>query len=431
MKKLLALLTAMALVVTLTACGDKKEPTTDKGNEPTVETGVNVEIPAGTEITFWHAMGGKNGEAVEYLVNQFNEENEYGITVTAEFQGGYGDLDKKVMAGLSAKQFPNIAQAYGNNIIRYIDSGKIVALDDYINSEKYGIEDFNDIIEAYRTENSSYPDGKFNSLPFNKSTEVLYINKTRFEENNLEVPTTLEELEAVSKQITEITGKPAFGYDSIQNLFIIWCQNFGSEYTNSKGEALFDTQEARDAINFFAKGVKEGYFRTAGEDKYMSGPFNNEDVWMFIGSTSGADYVGSDAFEFAAYEYPYGANPTVIQQGSNMFMLDNGDEENAATFVFMNWLTQTEQTLYWSMNSGYLPVRESARETDEWKAYIADGVGKPTTKSVGIGQASNYTFDPIFANSYSVRKAVEQAVMDVINGIDIEEAISTALDAAQ
>lgn len=41
----------------------------------------------GAEITFWHAMGGVNGEALEHLVNQFNEENEYGIKVISEYRG--------------------------------------------------------------------------------------------------------------------------------------------------------------------------------------------------------------------------------------------------------------------------------------------------------------------------------------------------------
>ena len=45
----------------------------------------------GTEITFWHSMGGVNGEAIDELVSRFNEENEYGITVVSEFQGEYDD----------------------------------------------------------------------------------------------------------------------------------------------------------------------------------------------------------------------------------------------------------------------------------------------------------------------------------------------------
>lgn len=35
----------------------------------------------GTTISFWHSMGGVNGQAIDTLVQKFNDENEYGITV--------------------------------------------------------------------------------------------------------------------------------------------------------------------------------------------------------------------------------------------------------------------------------------------------------------------------------------------------------------
>ena len=47
----------------------------------------DADIPEGTTISFWHAMGGVNGEALDYLVNKFNEENEFGITVDSQYQG--------------------------------------------------------------------------------------------------------------------------------------------------------------------------------------------------------------------------------------------------------------------------------------------------------------------------------------------------------
>ena len=40
----------------------------------------------GASITFWHSMGGVNGEALEYLVNKFNSENTMGIQVEASIR---------------------------------------------------------------------------------------------------------------------------------------------------------------------------------------------------------------------------------------------------------------------------------------------------------------------------------------------------------
>lgn len=431
MKKLLTLLFAALLVLGLAACGAAEEPATEETTEETA-TEEAVEIPAGTEITFWHAMGGANGEAVTALVEKFNAENEYGITVVEENQGGYGDIHKKIIASLTAGDYPNIGQQYGNNIIQYMDSGAIVQLDEYINDATYGIEDFEDIIEGYRTENSSYPDGKFYSLPFSKSTEVMYVNKDILDELGLEVPTTLEDLKTVSETIYAEKGIPGFGYDSLQNLFIILSQQFGSEYTNAAGEVLFDNEQARAAVQYFVDGTDAGYFRIAGEDKYMSGPFNSGQVAMYIGSTSGAKYVGGEGLNWEAFMVPFGEEKVTIQQGANFFMFDKSPEENAAAFVFMNWMTQREQTVFWAMNSGYLPVRESAREDAAWLEFVGSDDPVASTKIAGMESAPYYTFDPIFAESYDVRKAVEAAVENAVNGVTtVDEAVSEAATAAQ
>ena len=79
---------------------------------------------------------------------------------------------------------------------------------------------------------------------FNKSTEVLYYNKSFLDENGLTAPTTWAELEEVSKQITEITGAPSFGFDSAQNVFITLVQQFGGEYTTPQGEVKFGETDA-------------------------------------------------------------------------------------------------------------------------------------------------------------------------------------------
>lgn len=421
MKKLITLLLAFTLVFSLAACNETDTPQEKSELPESIATGITLQ--------FWHAMSGGNGEAVEYLVNKFNEENEYGITVEATYQGGYGDLHQKITGALVADDYPNIAQAYGNNIATYMESEAIIQLDEYINDSLWGMENFEDIVEGYRIENSSYPDGKFYSLPFNKSTEVLYYNKTFFTDNNLEVPTTWEELETVSKQVTAITGKPAFGYDSLSNLFITWTQQNGGKYTDSDGKAYFNSSEAKAAVEFFVKGTDEGYFRIAGEDKYCSGPFNNQDLMMFIGSTSGSKYVGADTFEWNSAQVPFGKEKKVIQQGSNMFMMKSTPEEQLATFIFMKFLTDTENTAEWAMRSGYLPVRLSARELPKYQEYVASGANP--TKDTGTSyDPSWYIFDPIFAESYDYRKAVEAAVEYAVLGEkDIETAIQDAYDA--
>ncbi len=428
-RKFIALLLAVLMIVSFAACkkDDGGEASAAPTAAPTVEPAKEwPAIPAGTLIQFWHGMSGANGEALDFIVAKFNEENTLGITVEGTYQGGYGDLHTKLIAALQGGEAPHIAQAYANNIMVYMDSEAIVQLDEYIFDSQVGVNDFNDIVQGYREENSNYPDGKFYSLPFNKSTEVFYYNETFFKANSLTVPTTWDELAAVSIAASEILGKPAFGYDSLSNLFITWSQQAGSGYTNNEGAVLFDTPEARTALQFFVDGIEGGYFRTAGEDRYCSGPFNDENLVMFIGSTSGSKYVGSDTFEWNAAQVPFGVNKKVIQQGSNMFMLKSNEIEQLATFEFMKFLMAPENTVAWAIRSGYLPVRISAREMPEYVDFVAAGTNP--TKEVGTSyDGSWYIYDPVFKDSYSVRQAVDTAVEEAATGMKtVDQAITDA-----
>lgn len=96
-------------------------------------------------------------------------------------------------------------------------------------------------------------------------------------------------------------------------------------------------------------------------------------------------------------------------------MLDHGDDENLAAFTFLNWVMETENTAEWSMRSGYLPVRESARELPVYKEFLESNVNP--TKNVGASyNSSDYIYDAIFAESFSVRVAVDVAVQEVLAG---------------
>ena len=73
------------------------------------------------EITFWHAMNGKQEESLTALTDKFNEENEYGITVTLVNQGNYSDLSTKLTANAAADTLPDLSQGYNNWVTAYTE----------------------------------------------------------------------------------------------------------------------------------------------------------------------------------------------------------------------------------------------------------------------------------------------------------------------
>lgn len=439
MKKFWTSLSLLAGVTSLVACSsDKTEqaPSTDSNAKQELVT--TIEKPVAIE--FWHAMSGTNQEAVDALVEQFNSTigAEKGITVEAVYQGAYNDLKTKTTAALKSGSAPAIAQAYPDWVAEYLQSEAVVALDDYIKDSEVGIKDFDDITQAYRDENSQYEGGKFYSLPFNKSTEVLYYNKAFFEENGLTVPTTWNEVEEVSAKIKELTGNPAFGIDSIQNYFITMVQQFGGKYTNSQGEILFSEDNAKAAIEtleLLKRNTDAGYWRLPGEDKYLSGPFMSELVYMYTGSSAGYSHISTAPFEVGVAPIPQISNETgaVIQQGTNVVVLNQNEsqEEIYAAYEFAKFLSSYEGNLFFATNTSYLPIRQSVIDSADYQAYVVEAGDQ--TKVVGPEQSAYYFYDPSFFtdtySSYNVRTAVGNAVESVVlSGVSPEQAVQDALN---
>lgn len=421
MKKTLSFILIIALsVAAVFAAGSKEQAATVLSGEITAEDLKNAHIT----LELWHAQTDENGIALDKVVELFNSTNPYGITVNATCQGGYTDCHTKILSALAAGTPPNIGQAYNNNMMTYMPSGKLMVLDDYL-ADDFGIDQATlaEVVPSYLEENRSFPDGKTYATSLGKSTEVMFYNKTFFDEHGLEVPTTFEELAEVAKKISEITGKPAVGFDSMDNLGIYGPVNFGAKYADTQGHLyLFDDEYIDSTMAFYEwwqKGIKEGYFRTAGEDRYCSGPFSNGNIIVYIGSSAGTAYILPEGFEAAVAYNPVGPNPAVIQQGGNFCGFATGDAlTDLATSIFLEYMYDPEASGLYAANTGYAPSNKLGVETEAYKASIAAGGIGPAAKDVSASYPDGYlAYDPVFENSYETR----QALADIVEGIALDK----------
>lgn len=378
MKKKLTLLAALVLSIGMfSACGnnaDKKEEAPkeetkveEKAEEKTEEKeeGKEETEPAKegqTEIVFWHAMGGGQGEALEAIVADFEKENP-DVKVTLQHQGGYGDLNQILVATMqSPKDLPTITQAYPDWMLQFSEAGMVADLTERVNGED-GIEDYEDILPGIRDEIEQ--DDKIIGIPFNKSTEVLWYNQDLFDELGLENPTNFEELKEVAKKIKEEKDIPAFGWDSLSNFYVTYLKNKGVDF----GPDLDVTSpESIEAVNYYLDGIKEGYFRIAGTDQYLSGPFSNNQLAGYIGSNAGEVYVKEGVegkFKYAAQAYPA---EKAVQQGTNIYMFEGAsDEQKDAAFRFLKYISSKDVQIKFGLDTGYMPARKTAVEDESYK----------------------------------------------------------------
>ena len=353
-KKLLVCLLALGL---MTGCSNKKT------NETPSTTEIVTDITSPVEITFWHAMSGAQEQSLKKLTDNFMAENK-NITVNLQNQSSYQDLQQKLTATTaSPKNLPTLTQAYPDWMLNPISDGLVLQLDNYINHDKIGFDNYNDILPSFRE--SSKINNVIYSIPFNKSTEILWYNKTLFNELGLKVPTTMDEFTNVAKEIKSKKNIVGGGFDSLSNYYVTYLKNEGVIF-----DSKFDptSQASVKAVNYYLDGIKQGYFRMAGTDKFLSGPFANETLGMFVGSNASESFITNGVngkFDIGVAPYPAKYK---MQQGTDLFIFSNATaEQQTAAFEYLKFLTTTDNQITWAKETGYIPVRTSALESDEYK----------------------------------------------------------------
>ena len=400
--KKFASLALSAVLVTglMTGCGNSKSASSEE---------IVTEIKEPVEITFWHAMNGDLEKTLQKLTDKFMEENK-NIKVTLQNQSSYPELQQKITATTaSPDDLPTLTQAYPHWMINAMQDELVVDLKPYIENETIGFENYEDILEGFR--DSSNIDGKIYGMPFNKSTEVIWYNKTLFEELGLKVPTTYEEFAEVSKTITEKKGIVGAGFDSLNNFYTTYLKNKGVDFNK---DTDVTGKESVEAANYYLEGIKEGYFRIAGTDMYLSGPFANEAVGMYVGSNAGESFVKQgvgDKFEVGVAPYPA---ESVVQQGTDLYMFSNASaEQRTAAFEFLKFLSSTENQVVWGSETGYIPATKSAIESDEYKnsgTLVSSILKDATSKSLFINDVAQGV-----DSAYNESKVVMEDILSDVN----------------
>ena len=427
-KKLITLgLTAVLSASLFVGCNSGDDTTEPDAPDDTAGAETATEEPASnivTEITepvevvFWHSMSGDLEKSLQGLTAKFMEENP-NITVTLQNQGGYNDLNQKLTATfISPKDLPTITQAYPDWMTNPINDDLIVDLTPFIENEVIAFDNYEDIVQGFRDVTSI--DGKIYGIPFNKSTEVIWYNKTLFDELGLVAPTSYEELVSVSKTIFEKKGIAGAGFDSLSNYYTSFLKNEGITFdasTDVTGEASVK------AVNYYLDGVKDGYFRIAGTDKYLSGPFAAGQVGMYIGSNAGESFVKQgvgDTFEVGVARYPA---QNAMQQGTDIYMFSSASpEQQTASYMFLNFLASKENQITWATETGYIPARTSAVEDEAYKT--SGSLVAPIVSEATAGLFTN-PIAPGSDSAYRESASVLEGVLADPANADVAKALET------
>ena len=313
-------------------------------------------------------MPGVQGSTLKQLTNEFEKKNPK-ITVKLENQGAYNDLQAKINSTLqSPNNLPTITQAYPGWLWNAAQNKMLVNMTPYINNKNVGwgsakASDIRtELLDGAKIKGTQY------GIPFNKSIETLTYNKTMFKKYGIKkVPTTMEELKDVSETIYKKSNHKVVGagFDSLSNYYTLGMKDEGVNFTD---KINFSGSTSKKVLNFYADGIKKGYFRVAGSEHYLSGPFANEKVAMFVGTSAGEGFVKQGVGNKFTYDVAPRPGKYTMQQGTDIYMFNHASaEQKAAAFKYIKFLVSKSSQIKWANATGYIPVNTSAIESSEYK----------------------------------------------------------------
>ena len=366
MKKALSLLLVVLMVMGMvsTACAD----------EP-------------VEITFWHSWGsGPNYDSITALTAKFNAANEGKIHVTEQYIGGYADTLSKCIVGYSGGDNPEVCVVDASMSLNAAKYGLMVDLAEYAakNDAEYDFGQFIPGMMLFSTD----VEGHVWSLPFARSTQVMYVNMDLIEQcmGSAFIPQTWDDIWAICEAWCAKTGTPAYSHGADSGWFSFYVTTIGfGEYYNKAGTGacLYLNDAWEKALVAWRNAIDKGWYSipslsTAGffED-FMAGKLP-----IMFGSTGNLANVLSRSegvFKVGVGYLPGGLKEDgsiyrcVQTGGANLMMANNKSEvQTAAAWEFIKFMTNNESNIDHALATGYLINHIGAEQNEKVQAKWAE-----------------------------------------------------------
>ena len=388
MKKKVALAAAAGLAaaaVSLSACS---------GGSGAAGAGEAVQGGSGTEnasddalhLTFYYPVnvGGSAAALIEQICADFNKEHP-DIVVEPVYTGNYDDTVTKIQTAIQGGTPPDVFVSLATQRFTMASTGMAMPLDDLIAADgEEGQAYIDDFLDGFMLD--SYVDGKIYSIPFQRSTMVLFYNKDAFAEVGLDPEAPPETWEEVVEYGQKLTNENRYGVGlalnsgSAQWAFTGFCLqnsvNGENLMTDDGKQVLFDTPENVEALQFWLDLQNKYQIMAPGIVQWtdLATQFLAGEVAMIYHTTGNMANINENAeFEFGAAFLP-GNKRVAAPTGGGNFYISNGisEERVQAAWEFIKFATDTERAAQWSLDTGYVATRESCFETDLIKNYYEE-----------------------------------------------------------
>lgn len=343
-------------------------------------------IASAVEVTMYYPVsaGGPIAQAYESLAADFTKANP-SITIKPVFAGNQVDALVKAQTAARGGNPPAMAIIDSTNVFTLMEDDMIQPISDFVKTDDEK-KMMADIYPAFLA-NSMVGDKAW-SLPFQRSTVIMYYNKDAFREVGLDpekAPATWAEMAAAAQKLVK---KDAQGNTTRYGIEIPSSQPdfywpFQAMVTEAGGtmaspdgkKTYFDSPEMNKSLNYWISLIKSGAM-PSGITAWATVPtdFLAGKTAMMWHTTGNLVRVNKEAkFPVGVAMLPADVKRGTPVGGGNIFIFKGASQaEKDAAWQFAKWLVSPERSAEFSAKTGYVAVRKAAYDVPEMKKYVAE-----------------------------------------------------------
>ena len=423
------------------------------------------------EITFWAKNDTNKAQTAVYRKAIEDFQKLYpNITVNLLLYTDYNRIYNDVITNIATGTTPNVCITYPDHIATYrTGENVVVPLDQLMADSRYGLGGSELKFDAPKSDELISPflsecvmDGETYALPFMRSTEACYINKTYVEKLGYTVPDVLtwdwifEVSEAAAQKDAggtyPVNGQKVmipFIYKSTDNMMIQMLRQRGAGYSTDAGDLEIFNDVTEEILYDIADHVRTGAFSTFRISSYPANFLNAGQCIFAIDSTAGSTWMGTDAplldiskdqiveFETVVRPIPQydPENPVMISQGPSVCLFNKEDPgEVLASWLFLQFLLTNEVQIGYAETEGYVPVTTKAQSDPVYQEYLSRRGEdnelhydiKIAATELLIANTDNTFTTPVFNGSALLRNAAGQMIENVAKSVRRNETVDDA-----
>ncbi|WP_311517694.1 ABC transporter substrate-binding protein [uncultured Corynebacterium sp.] len=328
-----------------------------------------------TELTWWSNHPGSSKDIETEIISRFEKENPDIKINLIDAGKNYEEAAQKFNAALTGSDLPDIVVLSDVWWYNFAINGQIANVDELAKEANVGLSSY--VQPLY--EDYAYDGGHF-ALPFARSTPLFYYNKDAWKKAGLpdRGPKSWDEMDKWATKLADANpDMQAFSWgDAVDYLGWIfqgplWSK--GGAYSD-EWELKFTDPKTIEAVEWLKKVTdeKEGY-SYVGNDMAME--FSTGRAAATVLSTGDLSGITENAkFDLGTAFLPNPNGDGACPTGGAGLAIPAGIDKNRqiAAIKFIDFVTNDQNTAYWSQNVGYMPVRKTAMELDEQKKFMKE-----------------------------------------------------------